>query len=971
MVREEKENGESKEQGGCERVVGGDGGQTTEAEANRAGAALMGWGALAGAWSKAASFLPPAHPSVPPPDDFGVIGEVAEADLVDRSQRAPRVGLGKLWESREELWSTVNAKVSATSAVVKDAAAQLATRTPDDGRNKHVEDESSVQPTSSCPAQRVVAKNPLRFLGRDEWLALLPLQVLVQRVRGGVPCKGTLHATVAEGAFELWTAGKREGTLAVGTWQCRIFGERGPPLERRLGEFFAHHCPDNKADAVSLAREYGAWNEDQLNCLLGSRYGADLTSMPGYSQKRSGWGRAIVRRVAPLIFVIRGAMDVRGEGERPEGERGEDGAANEDLDCEYALTFPHPYAKRTRFIEELESILTHACEYTNRVPSSLLHAALATPPPRMAADASAGENDRSEAAQAMAQGLEGFALDYAETSVPEKRGPLRPGADGRAFYGSKIEAGGHQISMGLRHGSVWISGKMVEGSQRFSKWLGPAAEEAKINPKVKQGLQVAQKGTQNLLALTCDVIGALGNVAARGVSWGADKVSQTQVYREWETRPSGPRAKAAREVAESTVAALFTVGYGLRDASHTLLDAGLAQSIVHASQARWGEEAGEAAQRSCASVLNAYYTLIYSGHFLERGAAEVVGHVGKMMVLDVATKALLIDDLKAPESRLESPLLMNELEALGGSTSVWTCFVCVLRQRTLALYLPMVAEGTGKLASAGLRVRALFKGGHKVIDYIEPGGGGDRTGALEVGDVIMAVDGMPAHTMSVKDMESILAGTAGSLVRLLVCSGKELQAHADQAQVRSGLADLAAAGIQLSDDQDQSLQRPLVDVRMRDVVIELLPGTLATNYESRLFSAQSDEGGMVEHVAGNGCDDHCDVDVDEAGSGGIPAAPMGSGQADRETAGEYADTFMVYQSKTGPAKLHRVITISDLKTVLRDPEGHQGRSNTFAIKTHSNKKVCGQLDLSRCLARSANRKQSEISNTDIFGPRAM
>ena len=189
--------------------------------------------------------------------------------------------------------------------------------------------------------------------------------------------------------------------------------------------------------------------------------------------------------------------------------------------------------------------------------------------------------------------------------------------------------------------------------------------------------------------------------------------------------------------------------------------------------------------------------------------------------------------------------------------------------------------------------------------------------------------------------------------------------------MRSGLADLAAAGIQLSDGQDQSLQRPLVDVRMRDVVIELLPGTLATNYESRLFSAQSDECGMVEHVAGNGCDDHCDVDVDEAGSGGIPAAPMGSGQADRETAGEYADTFMVYQSKTGPAKLHRVITISDLKTVLRDPEGHQGRSNTFAIKTHSNKKVCGQLDLSRCLARSANRKQSEISNTDIFGPRAM
>ena len=28
----------------------------------------------------------------------------------------------------------------------------------------------------------------------------------------------------------------------------------------------------------------------------------------------------------------------------------------------------------------------------------------------------------------------------------------------RAYYGSKIEAGGHQVSTGLRDGSVWISG---------------------------------------------------------------------------------------------------------------------------------------------------------------------------------------------------------------------------------------------------------------------------------------------------------------------------------------------------------------------------------------------------------------------------------------------------------------------------------------------------------------------------------
>ena len=44
---------------------------------------------------------------------------------------------------------------------------------------------------------------------------------------------------------------------------------------------------------------------------------------------------------------------------------------------------------------------------------------------------------------------------------------------------------------------------------------------------------------------------------------------------------------------------------------------------VHASQARWGEQAGEAAEKSCQAMLNLHYTLIYSGHFLEKGAKEV------------------------------------------------------------------------------------------------------------------------------------------------------------------------------------------------------------------------------------------------------------------------------------------------------------------------------------------------------------
>jgi hypothetical protein len=53
-----------------------------------------------------------------------------------------------------------------------------------------------------------------------------------------------------------------------------------------------------------------------------------------------------------------------------------------------------------------------------------------------------------------------------------------------------------------------------------------------------------------------------GSVAARGVSWTAEKVATTETYKKWEAKPAGPRAKAASEVAASTIAALLTVGYG-------------------------------------------------------------------------------------------------------------------------------------------------------------------------------------------------------------------------------------------------------------------------------------------------------------------------------------------------------------------------------------------------------------------------
>ena len=41
-------------------------------------------------------------------------------------------------------------------------------------------------------------------------------------------------------------------------------------------------------------------------------------------------------------------------------------------------------------------------------------------------------------------------------------------------------------------------------------------------------------------------------MAARGVSWTAEKVATTETYTQWEAKPAGPRAKAASEVVAST-----------------------------------------------------------------------------------------------------------------------------------------------------------------------------------------------------------------------------------------------------------------------------------------------------------------------------------------------------------------------------------------------------------------------------------
>jgi hypothetical protein len=69
-------------------------------------------------------------------------------------------------------------------------------------------------------------------------------------------------------------------------------------------------------------------------------------------------------------------------------------------------------------------------------------------------------------------------------------------------------------------------------------------------------------------------------------------------------------------------------------------------------------------------------------------------------------------------------------------------------------------------------------------------------------------------------------GHSGTLVRLLVCSGEELQAHADQAQARADMRDLAAAGIAPAHERD-GRGASQVAVRMRELLPDVCSRMLA------------------------------------------------------------------------------------------------------------------------------------------------
>ncbi len=108
-------------------------------------------------------------------------------------------------------------------------------------------------------------------------------------------------------------------------------------------------------------------------------------------------------------------------------------------------------------------------------------------------------------------------------------------------------------------------------------------------------------------------------------------------------------------------------------------------------------------------------------------------------------------------------------------TQIWTCYICVLRHKCISFYKLLSDQGNNQIGHAGVTV-AEKGDGHKIIAAIEPGSGADRAGGLLVGDVIVGVDGMSLKKMRACDVDALLAGPSGSVVRLSVCRAADVQA---------------------------------------------------------------------------------------------------------------------------------------------------------------------------------------------------
>jgi hypothetical protein len=152
-------------------IDGVDGAGEHPAESSGSSSGGGGWGfAVQGLWSN--------RPGL------GAECEEEEKGHIGGVRGLPRLGLVKLWNKREEILNTVAEKVAEKRQEILSTVAEKASVGGGTARTGDAPAEvRGCEPAEKHDAfqrveHRVKLRNPLRFLGRDEWLSLVPLQVL-------------------------------------------------------------------------------------------------------------------------------------------------------------------------------------------------------------------------------------------------------------------------------------------------------------------------------------------------------------------------------------------------------------------------------------------------------------------------------------------------------------------------------------------------------------------------------------------------------------------------------------------------------------------------------------------------------------------------------------------------------------------------------------------------------------------------
>uniref|UniRef100_A0A7S0DXV8 PH domain-containing protein n=1 Tax=Hanusia phi TaxID=3032 RepID=A0A7S0DXV8_9CRYP len=176
---------------------------------------------------------------------------------------------------------------------------------------------------------------------------------------------------------------------------------------------------------------------------------------------------------------------------------------------------------------------------------------------------------------------------------------------------------------------------------------------------------------------------------------------------------------------------------------------------------------------------------------------------------------------------------------------------------------------------------------------------------------------MSVQHMTVADVEALMSGAAGSSVRLQICKGRQMQVLADR---------LDALEVQQLDEDILSKEEEEVDKpAVKEVTVERLHGRTADGFEQ-----------AVLEEAGDG-DSQAQAERQEP-TMSINASETTSSHKHRK---EELDkkSFMICNTRSGPAKLQRAILIQDVsKVALLEPEEY-GRDNCFKVQIHSMKGV--------------------------------